>query len=786
MGKRGGRGKQNTRVSKPALAPQASASVIQQMGQAYGSTTYGPNAPLNPYTGLQPVSGPRQYDYPIATNLNTAIRDGYTPFEILRTFAGTYDAIALCKQVWFDTVANLEPSIEPAPGLLQPGEDASKYDDDIQKYVDFFEQPDNELDIHEWMNAALNDVGDIDAVAIYPHLTMAGDLYGLELIDGATIKPILDDRGRTPLPPFYAYEQINYGAPSSLYTNEQILYLKEHTRTNSAFGFSRVENILMRINMALRKQNFDIAKFTDGNIPPGFLSPRADVGWTPEQLNTYQVMLDSLYAGNDALRSRVKVAPPGSTYTPTSPMDLLTDFDKFCLTMTGASFGVMLPEFGFTETVNKSAGETQEAVTYRRTLKPIAMKFARLFNYILKHFFNERRFIFKWKGYEEADDFGTMATAHVSLVTAGIEGPTDAARALKLPADGPDIPAFVMTANGPFVVADLANAALRKAQVQAQMSGLQMAATTPQDDNGSSSSSQAADVRGGESEGEPESSPQQSKQPKQVQRVADAEQHTGIMFAFFLDAEAAKQLALPDGEPASDLHVTLAFMGDKSDYTADQLAQMPTIAAGFAQAAKPLYGKVSGIGRFTPSDSSNELAPIYASVDVQGLQEFRQKLVEHLATFGLAPANDFAYTPHITLTYIDADAPIPHIEDKAPVYLTLNTLSLAIGDERYAYPLSSNNSEEMLRLAQVDLRRYRNFALARVADGRGLRSFVSANLPPTLTGRIERALSSCKTADEVRLVFSGIQDHQLTETDDGRFFGEAVGRGGQSQPSREA
>jgi hypothetical protein len=367
-----------------APAPVADSAVLKAMAEQYNLVAYSPNVPILPYPGMQPQYGPRQWQYPIATNLDLVTRENLTPFEILRRFAQMYDAIALCKQAWFDCAANLEPSIEPAPGLLAGGEDASKYEAEMAQYQEFFESPDKQIDIHEWINAALNDLADIDAVAIYPRMTMAGELYSLDLIDGATVKPLLDERGRTPEPPDYAYEQIVYGAPSGLYTNEQLLYLKEHTRTNSAFGFSRVESVLVRINQALRKQNFDLAAFTDGNVSRGFLAPSADVGWTPDQMIAYQQMYDAAMAGNDALKQRLRWLPPGTVYTPTSPSSatdaMILDLDKFILTMTGASFGVMLPELGFTEQVNKSSGETQEDVTFRRTLRPIAKRFDRLFN----------------------------------------------------------------------------------------------------------------------------------------------------------------------------------------------------------------------------------------------------------------------------------------------------------------------------------------------------------------------------------------------------------------------
>lgn len=781
MGKRGkGKPQLNKPTQQTAIrpAPTSSMSVIEQMYQQYNPTAFGPNAPLAPYPSMQPKYGPRQYDYPIATNLNLAIRDGFTPFEVLRQFAGIYDGIALCLQGWYDCVANLEPSFEPVPGLLDEDEDITKYASDIAKYEEFFESPDKQLSIHEWMNAALNDMAVIDAVCIYPRLTYSGDLYALDLIDGATIKPLIDDRGRVPLPPAYAYEQIDYGVPSGTYTTDQLIYLKEHSRTNSMFGFSRVEAVLMRVNQALRKQNFDLSKFTDGNIPAGWLSPRADIGWTPENLAAYQTLLDNLMAGNDMLRSRVKVAPPGSTYTQTSPMELMTDLDKFLLTVCCGSFGVMLPELGFTETVNRSSGETQEAVTYRRTLRPIAKKFERLFTHVLRTYFNEQRFMFRFKGYEEAEDFQMLSTAHTALVAAGIETAGAAARAMKLGDQGPDVPRFIMTPSGPFVIDDLANAQLRTAQVKAQMAGLQQATTTQDDKEEDATSQGAVAESGGESASSSESSPDEDENEnndakrgdkaakgENIQRVATSDEgHTGMMVAFFLDNETAQALAVPDGEPVSDLHVTLAYLGDTSDYTGD-IEALKSLVGSVAATSQPLLGKVSGLGRFTPSESSDGMAPIYASVDVQGLQQFREALVQQLASIGCETANNFAYTPHITLMYIDDDAPVP-IKNIPTVPLDLNTLWLAIGDERYAYPMGKSNQDvARVALARTDLRKWRDMAISRVKAGKPLRTFVSAHISSGLIERVQSALADCTTPDEVRMVFAGVGDHQLIGAD---------------------
>ena len=43
--------------------------------------------------------------------------------------------------------------------------------------------------------------------------SVSGDLYGLQILDGSTIKPLIDDRGMRPMTPYPAYQQILYGFP---------------------------------------------------------------------------------------------------------------------------------------------------------------------------------------------------------------------------------------------------------------------------------------------------------------------------------------------------------------------------------------------------------------------------------------------------------------------------------------------------------------------------------------------------------------------------------------------
>lgn len=169
--------------------------------------------------------------------------------------------------------------------------------------------------------------------------------------------------------------------------------------------------------------------------------------------------------------------------------------------------------------------------------------------------------------------------------------------------------------------------------------------------------------------------------------------HTGVMVAFFLKPSEAQQLVLPDGEPIDDLHLTLCLVGDKSDIK--DIDRLKQVIGGYAQSASALQGTTSGIGRFTPSDSSDGLAPIISLVNVAGLQDFRGALVDALEQEGYQIAKNYDYVPHITLMYANSSNAIP-INDMDNISLNFDTLWLAIGDDRYAFPLnrSNNNAQQ--------------------------------------------------------------------------------------------
>ena len=263
----------------------------------------------------------------------------------------------------------------------------------------------------------------------------------------------MDEAGRAPQPPAPAYQQVLYGVVAGDYTLDEMDYLRETARTESVYGISRVERILLRVNQALRKQNFDLARFTDGATPLGLIQPPSDLNWTPDQLDTFERAFNGLLAGNDAWRVRAKALPPGSSWHALAGDDPLVEFDRFLLNVTVAAFGLTMDELGFTDTSNRSVGQTQQSVVYRRAVAPVAALAAAHLTRAVRRWLDPR-YTVSFAGVEEPEDFAARAEALARLIPVGAVSPSQAARLLHLPVER-EVSAYIMTRTGPVLVRDL-------------------------------------------------------------------------------------------------------------------------------------------------------------------------------------------------------------------------------------------------------------------------------------------------------------------------------------------
>jgi len=188
--------------------------------------------------------------------------------------------------------------------------------------------------------------------------------------------------------------------------------------------------------------------------------------------------------------------------------------------------------------------------------------------------------------------------------------------------------------------------------------------------------------------------------PQQSLVNLKADYHTGVMVCFYLPPLLAKRLAIPNGLPPEELHLTLAYLGDVNEL--DRPDKLLKDLAIFADNNPPLEGNISGVGRFNnPSINSGQAEhPFYASFDSPALPGFRQRLIDFLQLGGWPVANDHGFTPHITLAYLstDQDNPLTVVE---PIYTTFDTLSLTLGNDIYDLPLTGLTDGELREAVRV-------------------------------------------------------------------------------------
>ena len=381
-----------------------------------GADWFGPLNPMAP-TAPEEVIG-RQLDFPSGYNLNITPR-AYEQigFSELRSLADSYDILRLVIETRKDQMEKLKWTIRPK--IMANGVATTKADDPvIQELTDFFERPDGRNDWGAWLRSLLEDLFVIDAPTLYRHETKGGKLIGLEQIDGATIKRVIDDWGRTPQAPVPAYQQILKGLPAVNYTDDQMIYLPRNLRVHKVYGFSPVEQIIMTINIALRREMFQLQYYTEGNIPEALVGT-PDL-WNPQQIGDFQKAFDAMLAGNQANRRRIKFVPGGvaKTFVPTKEVELTGQTDEWLASVVCFCFSISAQ--AFKKQMNRATAETAQEAALEEGLAPVMAWVARLVNYVIRCYWPNSKVEFAWDDMIELDQKVQM-DVNTGYVKAGIK-----------------------------------------------------------------------------------------------------------------------------------------------------------------------------------------------------------------------------------------------------------------------------------------------------------------------------------------------------------------------------
>jgi 2'-5' RNA ligase len=125
----------------------------------------------------------------------------------------------------------------------------------------------------------------------------------------------------------------------------------------------------------------------------------------------------------------------------------------------------------------------------------------------------------------------------------------------------------------------------------------------------------------------------------------------GAMVALYPPEELARKLAVEGGEKPEELHITLVFLG-KADSIGDP-GKLRRVVEGWAASTPPMKGKMSGLGVFAPSKSSDGKLVTYLPGDIPELTKHRERLAAAIEAIGHKIPAEHGFAPHMTLAYGD-------------------------------------------------------------------------------------------------------------------------------------
>ena len=436
--------------------------------QVFTEGGFAPIMPIRPASidiapeGL-PRPQPRRWEYPPAWNMPTppgseGIR--LASFSTMRAYADRDSLLRMCIDKRVDEICGMGWDIVPTTDAV-PKLQNKAYRDDFnerrQQFLKLFTRPDPEyFSYHTWLKALLEDHFVIDAVSIYLAPRLDGDvsktpfgsgIAGLMLLDGATIRPMLDLSGSRPTPPNVAYQQYIWGVPrvdmmdaltpeemealfpdegvAAKFRGDQLLYLPLHKRTNTPYGFSHVEKSLVPTGIDMNKQKYVLGYYTEGNTPASWVSiGNVD---TPQQARQWQDSLDAMI-GDIGNRHQVFVLPHGSSAIETKPNIFRDEYDSTNREVTFGIFGLTAMEMGFLPggksgglTGGSGMSNTQASGKVRTATKPLVMSLKRnIFDMFIQQICGQEDMQWQWEGLLSPDDEQAQQTEDISFVSAGI------------------------------------------------------------------------------------------------------------------------------------------------------------------------------------------------------------------------------------------------------------------------------------------------------------------------------------------------------------------------------
>ena len=390
----------------PTLSPQSgfAATVRGWIDSIAADLWFTPGQPVA--TQAPPGTEPRMLDYPVGINIMYVPRsEEDITFSQLRSLGDLWDLLRLVIETRKDQVCAIEWKIQP---VRKTGETANDYnarakeDTKPEKLKQAFLFPNGRDTFSSWIRTVLEEMLVLDAVAILP-VTDGLQRPQFEILDGATIKRLIDNRGRTPTPADgIAYQQVIKGIPAVDFKADQLFYFRRNIRAHKLYGMGPVEQVTWTINFAIRRALYKMAWYTEGNIPEAFIQVPAE--WGLDQVRTFSEWFNSLLAGQVDVRRKAFFLPgvSGKDSIIFPKQDTLKDdMDEWLIRV--ACYALSVSPQPFMREMNRATAQTAQEAARAEGLAPILTTLTEWLTALVQGPLGEPQYEFKFSQDIEAD-----------------------------------------------------------------------------------------------------------------------------------------------------------------------------------------------------------------------------------------------------------------------------------------------------------------------------------------------------------------------------------------------
>lgn len=416
--------------ASPSGGKQVVPGIIARAGRSLANRLnywFGPDQP-------QPVSAPegtrlRAFDYPVSYNIQIQPRNQEAvSFEQLRGLADALDILRLFIEKCKDSVITVpwefrlkKQAADSADWYRKKNHD----DERIQELTRFFQSPDQEHEYTDWIRMLLEDMLVLDAATVCPVADASGTLlkrpgkpFALEVVDGATIARKIGVDGRSPAPPDVAYQQIIKGLPSVNFTRDQLIYKPRNLRVHKFFGYSPVEQIIMTINIGLRRQMHLLGYYTEGNVPEAIA--QVPDTWNSDQIAEFQNWFDAALSGTENLgrRRRITFIPNCGKIDFTRDPKLTDPLDEWVVRVIAYAYGLSPQQF--ISMMNRATAEVSVEQAAAEGLMPILQWVKGLMDLIVRKYFGYDDVEFAWQTASTSTDPMVQAEIDKIYVSCGV------------------------------------------------------------------------------------------------------------------------------------------------------------------------------------------------------------------------------------------------------------------------------------------------------------------------------------------------------------------------------